>query len=100
MGVGDAQVMVEPLLGWKKRPICTNSQVPFPHGGGGVAQRFQHFSYGGLIQRKAPYRAWVQHSWVDTRAGLIAPRQQRCPEEPSKQNKDVTQCGVDSTVFM
>lgn len=90
VGVGDAQVLVEPLLGWEKRPICSNSQVPLAHGGGGVAQRFQHFSYGGLIQRKAALRAWVQHTRVDTRAGLIAPRQQRRPGEPSKQNKDVT----------
>lgn len=87
MGVGDAQEMVKPLFGRKKRPIGPKSQVPLPYSSSGIAQGFQDLSNGGLIQRKTTNRAWVQHSWVDTWAGLIAPRQQRCSGKASLQNK-------------
>lgn len=65
MGVGDAQVVVKALVGWKKHPLLPDSKVPLPHHSCSVAHRFQHLSDGSLIQRKTAYRAWVEHSWVD-----------------------------------
>lgn len=82
MRVWDPQVLVESLSGWKKCPVGSESQMPLPHGGGSIAQRLQHLSYGGLIQRQTSDGAWVQHTWVDTWACLIATCQQRRPEEP------------------
>lgn len=66
MGVGDAQELVKPLVGWKKHSIGPISKVPLPYSSSGIAHRFQDLSDGGLIQRKTTYRAGVQHSWVDT----------------------------------
>lgn len=82
MRVGDSQVLVEALFGWKKHPIGPDSQVPLSYGSGGIALRFQDLSDGGLIQRQTTTRAWVQYSGVDAWAGLIAACQQGGPEKP------------------
>lgn len=49
MGVGDAQVVVKALVGWKKHPLLPNSKVPLAHHSCSVAHGFQHLSDGGLI---------------------------------------------------
>lgn len=88
MGVGDAKVLVKPLPGGKKRPVCPHPEVPLAHSSGGVASRFQHLSDGGLIQGKATPGARVQHPRVHTGAGLIAASQQGCPEKPPQQRRE------------
>lgn len=52
MGVRDAEELVKPLLGGKKCPVCSDPKVPLPHSSSGIAQRFQYFGDGGLIQRE------------------------------------------------
>lgn len=84
MRVGDPKVLVKALAGGQVHPIGPDSEVPLPHGSSGVAQRLQHLSDRGLVQWKTPYGTWVQNPWVDPRAGLVAPSQQRCPGEGNR----------------
>lgn len=58
VGVRDAEELVKPLPGGKKCPVCSKPEVPLPHGSSGVAQRFQYFGDGGLIQRETAPGAW------------------------------------------